>query len=394
MKYSVHRSLDELYKEESNREDICTNIEPVFEKVDAAICIVSSNEYTPFASVVIQSIIENVDQNKYYDIVVFTDDMYIYNRVRLEKQAYKLPNVSIRVMDISKIIEDMDFYTWAQFTPNTYYRLLAPDLFCNYEKVIYLDSDIVVNHDIADLYSIDLEDYYMAAAYDTHVVAYCTQNPPLEQREYNMQTLKMKSPEKYFQAGIALYNVKLLNETFEKGYLINEATKVKLKWLDQDLVNMLFQDKIKRLPNRWNVMIANVPHATDEYYLPADLRKEYYEARLDPYIIHYVGKAIPCFAEEPDLFEYFWIYARKTCFYEVLLQKMCRKNAEYEIMPHIHELYKKCNCIDNTYITKKSKIKAIIKRIVMMIVNVILPKGSKIRYSFKMKYFRLRGWDI
>lgn len=397
MEYSPHRSLNTLYQEESDRVDVCEVIEPAFPRVDAAVCLVASNEYAPFAAVVIQSIIENAKRENNYDIVVFTDDMFIYNRERIEAQAKEIGNISIRVMDITKIIENLSFYTWAQFTPNTYYRLLAPDLFAQYPKVIYLDSDIVVNHDIADLYATELDGYYMAAAYDTHVVAYCTQTPPLEQRAYNKETLQMKHPEQYFQAGIALYNVTLLNKTFEKGYLIEEATKHQLKWLDQDLVNMLFQDKIKRLPNKWNVMIANVPYATDEYYLPADLRKEYYQARLDPYIVHYVGKAIPCFAEDPDLYEFFWFYARKTVFYELLLQKMCAKNAEYTAIPHVHELYRRIGELEAALsggAGAKPSLKKRIKALLMPIFNLFFPKGSDRRYQFKRSYFRLRGWEL
>src|SRR5699024_4916535 len=105
-------------------------------------------------------------------------------------------------------------------------------------------------------------------AYDTHVVAYCTQTPPLEQRSYNIKELGMKDPEQYFQAGVSVFNVKAIRRDFEEGYLIKQGLNHKLRWLDQDLLNKLFYGRILRLPNRWNVMVSNQPQNLDEYYLP------------------------------------------------------------------------------------------------------------------------------
>lgn len=295
---------------------------PAFDKMDAAVCIVSSDEYAPFAGIVIQSIIYNSSPEKKYDLVILSDDMTVANRRRIIMSAENYDNISVRILDISKVVKDIEFYTWAHFTKNTYYRLLTPDIFEHYHKVIYLDSDIIVNEDIAKLYDEDIDGYYMAAAYDTHVVSYCTRKPALEQREYNINTLKMNNPEEYFQCGVSLYNIDEMKKNYEKGYLIKQAQENTLRWLDQDLVNMLFYGKIKKIPNKWNVMVANIPNDLDEIHLPDDLKKEYFEARQNPYIIHYAGKAIPCFTGTPDMYEYFWKYARMSCFYEVILQKM------------------------------------------------------------------------
>ena len=180
------------------------------------MCVISSDEYAPFAAVLVRSVIANISADKNYDIVILSDDMLQRNRLRIEAMADGLDNVSVRVMDISDIIKDFHFYTWAHFTPNTYYRLLAPDLFKAYKKVLYLDSDIVVNHDVAELYATDLDGYMMAAAYDTHVAAYCTQNPPLEQREYNMKTLGLKNPE---------HMVTLANKIIEKDLSVRDVEK-------------------------------------------------------------------------------------------------------------------------------------------------------------------------
>jgi lipopolysaccharide biosynthesis glycosyltransferase len=154
----------------------------------------------------------------------------------------------------------------------------------------------------------------------------------------------------------------------------------KLRWLDQDLLNMLFHNKIKRIPNKWNVMISNIPDNLDEYYLPSNLRKEYFEARENPYIIHYVGRGMPCYMKEPDLYEYFWMYARKTIFYEILLQKMTMCYSE--------------NMKD--YILNECKMKMFnfipfFKKKIKRFLNVFFPRGTSRRETLKKIYSNIRA---
>lgn len=373
-------TLNEFDLELSGGVKKCTTIEPVFKNNYAAIALVSSDEYAPFASVVIASIIANSSKKHNYDIVVLTDDMLQRNRWRIQQQGDEFDNISIRVLDISQIIEGLSFFTWAHFTSNTYYRLLTPDVFKKYDKVIYLDSDIIVNHDIYELYTFELGGNYLGATYDTHVVSYCTRKPPLEQREYNIKKLGMDSPEQYFQAGVSVFNIKEINHDFEEGYLIKEGLQHKLRWLDQDLLNKLFYGKIAYVPNKWNVMVSNLPDNLDEYYLPKNLRTGYYNARLDPYIVHYVGRTMPCYTTTPDLYEYFWKYARQTVFYEILLQRMAIDYAEklaesVRIQRRRHSLrYRLKQCIKH-------------------LIDFVLPHNSKRRIYVKRFVFKFKKWE-
>lgn len=55
---------------------------------------------------------------------------------------------------------------------------------------------------------------------------------------------------------------------------------------------------------------------------PARYYREYCEARKEPYIIHYAGYQKPWIELECDMAEFFWKYARKTPFYEVLIGQL------------------------------------------------------------------------
>jgi lipopolysaccharide biosynthesis glycosyltransferase len=383
IKHAPHMTLDKMDQEESGYYGYCETLIPAFPSGAVTVCMVSSDEYAPFAAVAVQSVVENATSENNYDLVILSDDMSLRNRWRIEKIAEGRANISMRIIDISRMVENFSFYTWAHFTSKTYYRLLIPDLFSAYEKVIYLDSDVVVNRNLAELFETDLGDNLLAAAYDTHVVAYCSQNPPLEQLDYNIQTLGLKEPEIYFQAGVSIFNIKIFRENYESGYLIKQGASHKLRWLDQDLINMLCQGKIKRLRNKWNVMIANKPDFIDEYYLPQELRKEYFEARKDPYIIHYVGRAMPCYTTSPDLYEYFWKYARQTVFYEILLQRMCEEACR-QTWNNNGEMQTIRRAVEELQLALHVRtFKGRIHWLVMLLINIFFPVGSKMRNKIR-----------
>ena len=60
-------------------------------------------------------------------------------------------------------------YTRDYYTKTTYFRLFIPDLYPQYDKVLYLDSDIVVLGDIAELYNTNIKGNLVAAVPDDSV---------------------------------------------------------------------------------------------------------------------------------------------------------------------------------------------------------------------------------
>ena len=68
-----------------------------------------------------------------------------------ERSRYSFVNLKGRLQDI---------YIDAKYTEAASYRLLLPDLLPKYEKVMYIDCDMIVRNDLARLYhSTDLETY-------------------------------------------------------------------------------------------------------------------------------------------------------------------------------------------------------------------------------------------
>lgn len=313
------KTLAEFHKLFDSPEESIENIQPKFEQ-KCGICISTSNFYVKYASCLLLSIIENASSNNFYDILVLTTDMSVENQYII-KALTQSDNISIRIFNIDEEIRKYSFYTWSHFTPNTYYRLAIPQLFKNFERVLYLDSDTIVNTDINKIFDIDFEDCFVAACKDTHVLAYCN-GVHLEQLEYNTNVLKLPNPTEYFQMGVSLYNISKFNKDFTDKSLLEIAGKAKFRWLDQDVLNVQFHGQIKELPIKWNVMIMNKPPHIDEYHLPEPYLQQYREARMNPGIIHYCGGVYYRHPFLPDMGRFFWKYALMSPFFEEIIVRM------------------------------------------------------------------------
>ena len=90
-----------------------------------------------------------------------------------------------------------DYYSIA-----TYYRLFIADMFPEYDKVVYIDSDTVVPGDISKMYLTDIGANLVGAIHD-NVMAVPTFG------EYVEKVLDV-SRKRYFNAGILLMNLKQL----------------------------------------------------------------------------------------------------------------------------------------------------------------------------------------
>ena len=121
---------------------------PIFFAVD--------DNYVPCLAVALQSLIDNSSKNYYYHIRVLYTNIKWKNQKIIKKMQQE--NIRIDFVNVSKQINKVkqQLYTRDYFSAATYFRLFIPELYPQYNKVLYLDCDIVVLDDVADLYNIDL----------------------------------------------------------------------------------------------------------------------------------------------------------------------------------------------------------------------------------------------
>lgn len=100
-------------------------------------------------------------------------------------------------------------------------------------------------------------------------------------------------------------------------------------WQDQDIIMTLFEGHIRYLDQAWNVMIQSEDTSPDLMgpYAPAEIQKAYREARNAPKLIHYIANKHLWLDPLPDLFAYYWKYAKKSPFYEVILFRAIKRSS-------------------------------------------------------------------
>lgn len=293
-----------------------TNIEPAFSNNNIPVVFASDEQFVPVMAVMIQSIIENSSVSKNYDLIVLTTNISNAYKAQLQSMVQAYQNFSIRVFDISVDIEGLNFYTANRetITAETYYRLLLPELMPTYKKTIYLDGDMVANADVAELFEVDLDGYYLASSRDADGIGRYYK-PGDQRKDYRDNVLKLKNPDNYFCAGMLVMNLELLRKELPSKKLLEVATSFQWQWHDQDVLNVLCEGKVKLVDMAWDVL----RDAGNNQYMPREFYEEFLESERNPKIVHYGGVRKPWLYFDVERGEYFWRYAGKTPFYKQIL---------------------------------------------------------------------------
>ncbi|GHT66787.1 glucosyltransferase [Spirochaetia bacterium] len=278
----------------------------------------ANNYYVPYMAVTIQSIMENASRNRQYIFFVFHREIGNENMDLLRKQIAVFPQFSIKFIDVTQYIGEYNLFVSKHVTIETYFRLLIPEILSEYQKAIYLDGDMICCTNIASLYDIDLENNLLAAVRDVGVSWYYSPEHTNSIKSLYVVLLNLQNPDKYFCAGMTVFNIELFRKTISTDKLFELATSREWQVHDQDVLNFLAEGKTLLLPFHWNFM-----HTSLSKYLPEHLRKDYNEAEKNPKIIHY--KPWDCASYIPH-FELFWKYATRTPFIDVILERMEGKN--------------------------------------------------------------------
>ena len=257
---------------------------PVFFAVD--------NGYIPFLSVALRSLIDNTSKENIYAIKLLFTSVTEENKARIKK--YERENISIEFVDLNKQLEEIKekLYTRNYFSNTTYYRLFIPELYPEYDKAVYIDSDTVCLSDIAELYNTDMGDNLIAGIPDGVIQAIDIF------KDYVERVVGVANYNNYFNAGVIVMNLKELRDYKFEEKFIYMLEKIKFEVAqDQDYLNRLCKGRVKILDYSWNRMPV--------------MGKT--EGKIN--LIHYNLGAKPWYFDNVVYQEYFWEYAKKTEFY-------------------------------------------------------------------------------
>lgn len=367
METSSNTALQPACKLASTAQEMGLNFE------DVVIVLATDEVFAPYMAVTLESIVEASSKDRHYDIVVLSRDISQQSIDRIVSHT-KAPQVSLGFLDAETALQGTKLPHHGHFRPETFFRLLAPWMLPQCSKAIYLDSDLVVLEDPATLFDTNVEGYLLAATRDADTVGQIhgydgTVEP------YLRNEMKLSNPELYFQAGVLLLNLSAFREVFTIEDMLNLATIKVWRWLDQDILNMLADGKYVELDMRWNTLM-DWKHLRRNHIIaqaPTAIRKQYDRARSNPAIVHFAGPDDrPWLYPDCDMGEYFWDFAQRSTFIDVLLQRL--EKSQSSLSGRLNRV----------------KVDAIFKAI-MPGFDYVCPPGSKRRTQVIRSYVALGG---
>lgn len=284
------------------------------------VVFAADNNYVPMLTTTIYSMLENASPDAYYDVIVFGNGISWDNRSLMKAFFARFENASLSFVDVAARIAEYDLSTNnPHIGIETYYRFLIQDILPYYDKALYLDSDLIIEDDVAELYHLDLGTNYLAAVTDLDFLGNLNMKSGTRM-SYAKKTLKMIDPYAYFQAGVLLLNLAELRKLHTVKEWLELATNTVYIYNDQDILNMECQGRVLPLDYAWNVMIDCDGRIGRIFsFAPADIYEAFLASRNNAKIVHYAGFEKPWKPGQCDKSELYWKYARNTPFYEKLL---------------------------------------------------------------------------
>lgn len=201
------------------------------------IVLCMNSKYVMPSMVCILSILEN--NKKPIDFYI------LYSNLSEQEISLMKDNVSIygNNCSLKPIKVSDDFFKDCPIhgrSKEAYFRLLIPMLLPKeLNRCLYLDSDVLVNAKLDEFYDTNFEDKSFVVCEDIgeilffHKERHAILNIPLEY--------------KYFNSGVLLVNLDYFKNNFNFAVIFDyiKNNSEKLKFLDQDVLNALFYDKVK-----------------------------------------------------------------------------------------------------------------------------------------------------
>ena len=249
---------------------------------DAQIHIVfaSDDRYAQHAAVAMASVLEHAEHPEKVDFFLLSDGVSEKNAEKFRTTAKSRKSKAFVIPVTGDTFSGL--YISAQLSRAAYMRLAVAELLPqDVDRIIYLDCDLLVRKDIAELWNIPMNGNPIAAVPDCGIMT------SAKSRKQKRECIGLPMDEPYFNSGVLVID---LAEWREKEYaeqLLELAQNNSYPHHDQDALNFFFYQRWTALPLEWNV----IPPVWFMFLkiLFSDWRKSAATARQNPAILHYAG---------------------------------------------------------------------------------------------------------
>lgn len=247
----------------------------------------SDNNYADLTGVSIISLFENNKHLQEINVYILNDNISAENIEKLQQVGFKYERniVMIDTAHILKKLKELNVEPY-KGTYTTYFKLLAIEsLKVNSDRLLQLDGDTIINEPLDDLITMDISDCVCAATYD------CILN------DYK-SLVDIPLTDKYYNCGVLLINKEYWHDYSCEEKIINHLLNVRNRYftVDQDIINVLFRDKIKYLDIKYNLNSGFYIYGIDESFRIYSLNENIFtpkaivkEAMKKPFINHCMG---------------------------------------------------------------------------------------------------------
>lgn len=239
--------------------------------------------YQQHFGVAITSVLLN-NLSSHFDVHIITNFMEEKLKQKLDTLS-KNYKCSFHLYIINNLDKISQLKVSAHVSNATYYRLIMAEILPKHiDKILYLDSDVVVISPLEELYNIDLENYFIAAS------------------GFSGTLVKSKG----FNSGVMVVNLEKWRNEQISTKVIDFATqnRNKLPYHDQSALNRVIKQNYLIIDRKWNFQVDLSPRKIQK---PDDNI-----ALKNARIIHYIGSSKPW---------YFWISDQRKNIYELYLKK-------------------------------------------------------------------------
>ena len=252
------------------------------------------------ANVAIHSMLRHASQAYHYDLYVFHTKLRPRHQRSLQKSIKEFTNATIHFINVSEYDEMIKkLENKSHFSKEIFYKLIAPDILPQYDRIICSDVDVIFLGDISTAYFLFPDEKFYYAGVTAISATNNKQRMVNYQNKFNEKELKIL--EGGIAAGFMLINLKEIRNDHKQDEIINYYVQnYKNFYLpEQDCITLTCWPYIKYIPMEYNLPTAfySLDMENDEFFQgnpffagnKAEALAKFRNGLAHPIQLHYAG---------------------------------------------------------------------------------------------------------
>lgn len=204
------------------------------------VVLITDANYMDFTRVAINSAKQTKCPDSHYNFHVMT--LGVSEKDVAALQALASEDISIAVLPQEEV--DLFYIRDTHVSKTSLLKYYIANVLSTKDKVLYIDSDVLVLHDLNKIYNTDIEGKYLAAVKD----------PSWFFENMHVVELGLEDRGFYFNSGVMLMNLKKIREDNLVQKLEDYTNNNFRTYMDQDALNVVVGHDVIQLPFEANAM--------------------------------------------------------------------------------------------------------------------------------------------